>query len=330
MIKSNLLNLFLVLSFSISVFSCSEETSLFTITPPSTIEQNNQVNISAEQKFEKGLVKLFSTSQEISEQATSNDLFPGGIPGIDTSDIQQGKRPVCYFLSALAGLSLQRPQDIQNLVKANEDGTYTVTFPGLPESKRVITVDAPTEDEMLFNIHKGQDNSIWVPVIIKAISKYWSKNGFLRFFKGDTDAAHWGGAWEGIEIVTGNVADFMLVNVNTNDRILNKINQGLINKKLVSVSTFGKGNNPKQVNEIKLSRGHVLSALSVDLNNKTITVRDPYGHVKRLGENKEIYQDRSTDGVFTLKVEDFRKYFFDVAIETDKKSNFFSRLRFLK
>lgn len=326
MTKKNLLKLVLSLSITTSLFACSVDT----VDTLANIEQNNQVNISAEQKFEKGLVKLFSTSQEISEQATSDDLFPGGITGVDPSDIQQGKRPVCYFLSALAGLSLQRPQDVQNLVKANEDGTYTVTFLGLPESKRVITVDAPTEDEMLFNIHKGQDNSVWVPVIIKAISKYWSQNGFLRFFKGDTDAAHWGGAWEGIEIVTGNVADFVLVNVNTNDRILTKMNQGLMNKKLVSVSTFGKGNNPKQVNEIKLSKGHVLSALSVDLNNKTITIRDPYGHVKRLGENKEIYQDRSTDGVFTLKVEDFRKYFFDVAIETDKKSSFFSRLRFLK
>lgn len=325
--KKSLVKIFLALSLTTSIFACSIED---TVIQPKPVIESNDVTISAEQKFEKGLIKLFSTSQELSEEATSQDLFTGGLSGIDPDDIQQGKRPICYFLSALTGLALQRPQDVENMVKENENGTFTVTFLGLPESKRTITVDRPTEDEMLFNIHKSEDGSIWVPVIIKAISKYWSKNGFLRFFKGDTDEAHWGGAWEGIEIVTGHIAEFILVNLNSNEKLLTKMNQALLNKKLVSVSTFGKGNNPKIVNEIKLSKAHVLSVLSVDTINKTVVVRDPYGHVKRLGENKEIYQDRSTQGRINLRIEDFRKYFFDIAIETDKKSNFFSRLRFLK
>lgn len=274
---------------------------------------------------ETAMMGIFSQTMKTS----SSDLFPSDA---SASDIQQALRPVCYFLSALAGLAHHRPEEVKKLIVENPDGnSFTVTFPGLPKGKNVITVNREELTDFGVYINKGKNGSIWTSVAIKAIAKYWSEHGLLRFLKSKSDAGDWGGAWEGIEIVTGNIADFMLVNVNTNDRILTKIDTALKAKKLVSVSTFGKGNkNPKKVGEIKFSSAHVLTALSVDLTQKTITIRDPYGKFKKVDIDGAISEDKTTDGVMTLPISDFRKYFADIAIETNKKSNFLSRLRYLK
>lgn len=259
---------------------------------------------------------------------SNSDLYP---TSPSSSDVQQALRPVCYFLSALAGLAYHRPEEVQKLVIDNGDNTYTVTFPGLARGRNVVIVKKEEVTDIGVYINKGKNGSIWAPVAIKAIAKYWDNHGLLRFLKSESDAADWGGAWEGIEIVTGHIADFMLVNLNTNDNILKKIDAALKVKKLVSVSTFGKGNTkPTKIGELKFSAAHVLTALSVDLVNKTITIRDPYGKFKKIASDGAIIEDKSTDGVMTLPIADFRKYFADIAIETDKNGTGFSRLRFLK
>lgn len=274
---------------------------------------------------EASMMGIFSQTMKTS----SSDLFPSDA---SASDVQQALRPVCYFLSALAGLAYHRPDEVKKLVQENPDGnSYTVTFPGLPKGKNIITVNRDELTDLGVYINKGKNGAIWPSVAIKAISKYWSSHGLLRFLKSKSDAGDWGGAWEGIEIVTGNVADFMLVNLNTTDRILTKMDKALKEHKLVSVSTFGKGNkNPKKVGELKFSSAHVLTTLSVDLTQKTITIRDPYGKFKKVDIDGAISEDKSTDGVITLPMTDFRKYFTDIAIETNTKSNFISRLRYLK
>lgn len=316
--KTVLLGLVCITSFNLT--ACSDDIS----TLPNQ-ESINSVIDSGSKTEETQMMGIFSQTMN----ASSTDLFPSDA---SASDIQQSLRPVCYFLSALAGLANLRPEEVKKLIVENPDGnSFTVKFPGLPSSKNVITVNRDELTDFGVYINKGKNGSIWASVAIKAIAKYWSKNGLVRFLKSKSDAADWGGAWEGIEIVTGNVADFMLVNLNTNDRILSKIDTALKAKKLVSVSTFGKGNkNPKKVGEYKLSSAHVLTAISVDTINKTVTIRDPYGKVSKVDIDGAITEDRSTDGVMTLPINDFRKYFADIAIETNKKSNFLSRLRFLK
>jgi uncharacterized protein YvpB len=123
----------------------------------------------------------------------------------------------------------------------------------------------------------------------------------------------------------------MAVPLNTNDRIFTKIATAINQRKLVSVSTFGKGNmNPKKQGEFRLSNVHVLTVLSTDPYKKTITIRDPYGYLKVVDSTGNLIDDYSTDGRFTVDMPTFRKYFMDIAIETDKKSNFISRLRFIK
>lgn len=329
MLKNKFLSLFLTLSIVGFTSSCASDDIA---TLPEETQTTQQMSISAyESGVESSILKIFNSNDDAAITENASEMFTKGFQDITVSDIQQGKRPICYFLAAVGGLAYQRPSDVPKLMHENPDGTYMVSFPGLAKDKRNIVVTKPTEEEMSYFIHKGKNGSIWVPILAKAIAKHWSKNGFFRFFKSNTEAANWGGGWEGIEVVTGHVADFMLVSINTTDRILTKTGDALANKKLVSVSTFGKGNvNPKNVGEIKFSKAHVMTLLSVDKTAKTFTIRDPYGTVKKLTADGSIYEDPSTDGVFTLKAEEFRKYFNDIAIETNTNSNFISRMRYLK
>ncbi len=312
----------LILITSLNITACSDSSNI--LTADEQVQQITNPSELSTKSDESAMLGIFSNVAKVS----SSDLYPSDA---SASDIQQALRPVCYFLSALAGLAYHRPEEVKKLVVDNGDNTYTVTFPGLPKGKNIIIVKKDEITDIGVYINKGKNGSLWAPVAVKAIATYWSKNGLLRFLKSKSDAGDWGGAWEGIEIVTGNVADFMLVNVNTSDRILSKIDAAIKTKKLVSVSTFGKGNTkPKKIGELKFSAAHVLTALSVDTLNKTITIRDPYGSYKRVATDGAIEEVKETDGVMTLPITDFRKYFTDIAIETNKKSNFLSRLRFLK
>lgn len=305
---------------SFNITACSTDVDL--------LSNQESITTPADSTIKSDEVALMSVFSEAAKE-NSSDLYPSSP---SASDVQQSLRPVCYFLSALAGLAYHRPEEVKKLIVENPDSnSYTVTFPGLPSGKNVITVKREELTDFGVYINKGKNGSVWASVAIKAIAKYWSTHGLLRFLKSNSDAADWGGAWEGIEIVTGNVADFMLVNANTNDRILTKIDAGLKAKKLVSVSTFGKGNtHPSKPGELKFSSAHVLTTLSVDTVNKTITIRDPYGKFTRVAADGGLSDDKSTDGVMTLPINDFRKYFTDISIETSKKSNFISRLRYLK
>lgn len=48
--------------------------------------------------------------------------------GISPNDVEQGKLGDCHVLSSLAAVATQNPELIRNMIRANPDGTYTVTF----------------------------------------------------------------------------------------------------------------------------------------------------------------------------------------------------------
>jgi len=48
--------------------------------------------------------------------------------GISPNDVTQGNLGDCYVLSSLAAVATQNPDLIRNMIRANPDGTYTVTF----------------------------------------------------------------------------------------------------------------------------------------------------------------------------------------------------------
>jgi len=97
----------------------------------------------------------------------SHNLYATADPlkSIKSDAVRQGWLGDCIFESALAAIADSNPQLIQDAIKDNHDGTYTVTFPGAKDFP--ITAKAPTYQEQgLFN-HASKDG-IWASVMEKA------------------------------------------------------------------------------------------------------------------------------------------------------------------
>ena len=58
----------------------------------------------------------------------TNFTGPLFIDGAKPEDVQQGQIGDCYFPAAMAAIAKQNPDAVNNMVKDNGDGTYTVTF----------------------------------------------------------------------------------------------------------------------------------------------------------------------------------------------------------
>ncbi len=305
-----------------------------------TLDINEKFLSKIGMKTDKGqqvIVKLF----EMDEKA-----LPGGSEAISVTDIQQGHRPTCYLLGATSALTHQRPQDIMKLIEKNNDGTYTVTFPGLPETKKVtaniitplginpfqpkieiknankITVQPPTTEELKNYTHKGLNNSTWVAIVDKAYNQYCQNYGikanYIPFYPKEK-ASDYGMPWEGVQALTGNKTEHYTVDLTRDSKMLNSVKEALDNKRIVVACTIGKGDTKPDKGELRMSNAHVFGIMDVDTKNKTITVRDPYGQVQYMGDNKKLIDDRSKDGFLVLSMDKFNKYFTDLVIETKNK-----------
>jgi hypothetical protein len=101
----------------------------------------------------------------------SADLFAGANPedAISPDAIRQGSIGDCYFLAALASVAHSNPERIQNMIRDNRNGTFTVTFPGAPQYP--VTVSAPSEAEMgLYN--GGSKFGTWAGVMERAYGQW--------------------------------------------------------------------------------------------------------------------------------------------------------------
>lgn len=282
------------------------------------------------------IVDLF----ELDEKA-----LPNGVSGVSVSDIQQGDRPTCYLLGATTALTQQRPKDILKLIEKNKDGTYTVTFPGLPETKKKsipvipgalpfaqpkieiknankITVKAPTEEELKKFTHKGLDNSTWVAIIDKAYNQYCQNYGlkanYIPFYPKEK-ASDYGMPWEGVQALTGNKTEHLTVDFTRDKKIMDKVEAALKDKKVVVACTIGKGDTSPKKGELRMSSAHVFGVMAVNREKNTITVRDPYGDADYMGDNKKLITDRSKDGFLELSMEKFNKYFTDIVLEKNER-----------
>ena len=61
--------------------------------------------------------------------------------GVKPEDVQQGALGDCFFPATMAGIAQARPDAIQNMVKKNDDGTYTVRFYNNSGTAKYVTVD---------------------------------------------------------------------------------------------------------------------------------------------------------------------------------------------
>ncbi|MGD9682929.1 MAG: C2 family cysteine protease [Candidatus Obscuribacterales bacterium] len=105
----------------------------------------------------------------------------GGNPleSIRPEAVEQGNVGDCFFMSATLSLASKNPQAIKDMIRENNDGTYTVTFPGAPD--RPITIDKPTPAETAI-YGASTEHGIWPAVLEKAFGEYRHRYEYQRSF----------------------------------------------------------------------------------------------------------------------------------------------------
>lgn len=186
----------------------------------------------------------------------------------------------CYFVAAMASLAKVHPEAIKNMITVNDNGTYTVKFPGASEA---ITVNQPTKEEM-DSVGGNTKYGVWPVVLMKAYGKYCGGG------KHDIDGSDGGSAFSaGVKILT----DKGVVNYGIGYMIPLQSWSGLNEELRDALSTANPSDRlPVTVSTSKspfsdstkdgFVRGHVYSVLAYepnvnDIKQSKVTVRNPWG-----------------------------------------------------
>jgi len=261
------------------------------------------VSTSSDAKWVLPLVVTAMRTKESQGSDISHDLFASTDPleSIKPDAIRQGFIGDCYFLAALAAVARAHPETIQQMIKDNEDGTYTVKFPGTPSEK--ITVTAPTEAELGLYSH-GSKYGIWAPVIEKAYGKYCQQHFWRRgpanISGGNTpqEGADGGGSVvRAMELLTGNDTDRDDLALTLDSTTKQKLTEALQSRPAKAVTCASQNATPASiaalltplndpfgdfVGETKngFAANHAYTVIGFDPNGPdggTVTVRNPWG-----------------------------------------------------
>lgn len=205
---------------------------------------------------------------------------------INAAGVEQGKYGDCYFMSSLASLSNtdQGKQAIHDMITVNDDGTYSVRFPG--DKNAPVHV---TEDDIK---NAGvQSPSKWANVIETAFVNYTNAVGGPQMENIDV-LARVQNARQAMDLLTGNSSvqtdQFSATDVGEQQptigatskaNVEGDLNDAFQNGRPVVASashkglTFALGEN----NAGPLQDAHVYSVVGWDPQSKTVTVRNPWG-----------------------------------------------------
>lgn len=239
-------------------------------------------------------------------------LFADGdaIKSISPEAIKQRSIGDCYFEASLASLAKERPEDIEKMIKDNNDGTYTVTFPGAPNEP--IVVKAPTEAELgVYNA--ASEYGIWANVIEKAFGQYRQSHGLAGLTdwipgkqeQTPTDGADGGGfTTEAMNLLSAKKSSMSLSYWNSEDAIANQIKEALRDSRMVTAGTPGVTDKERLANGYPTRHAYSVVGYREDAQgHRFITVRNPWG-----GEGK--------DGTSEVSIEEFKRTFDTFSIES--------------
>jgi len=232
-----------------------------------------------------------------SQGATYQDLHgvpfiqgQGDAKAVDPNDVSQGGIGDCYYMSSLATIAQQHPEVIQNAIKQNDDGTYTVSLyekrpwyqpwgPEFTKKEINITPELPARDGNAIFAHTGDETNgqkeLWVGLMEKAFAK---EHGSYKSIEGG-----WGN--EAMEALTGKSSDTYSPGKMNIQQLADLHTQG----KGITVSSaadykLGPIDLPDTVSRNPLYKNGTLVAnheywiSDVDTKNNTVTLRNPWGY----------------------------------------------------
>ncbi|MBI5172583.1 MAG: hypothetical protein HY986_06820 [Candidatus Melainabacteria bacterium] len=180
----------------------------------------------------------------------------------------------CFFVATTLAVAQQNPEIIKDMIRDNQDGTYTVTFPG--DRDNPITIKAPTDTEKAL-FHESSSAGGWGAVLEKAYGA-WSLESPERrqvrdwFVSRDlpSEGAYGGESLVGgaLKFLTGKDIDRDYLALSSEVEVREKLNSAL------------NGEKHEPVLFTRIKPAHVLAVSSFDpagAEGGTISYIDPLG-----------------------------------------------------
>jgi len=242
--------------------------------------------------------------KKIDEQP--RELFVNGIPRI--SAIRQDFTTDCYFLSAAGALAHVNPQALVRLIDRNQDGSFTVTFPGQPP----VRVPAPTDSEVAtYTISK---DGIWLNVLQRAyaILRIQHEPGQPTTREPLDSVGFRLGSTRVMELLTGHASRAILLPAQTHE----PIDDRLIAQTRTEIQTA-----LRDRREVTTSSAHHAYAIvAYDAAHDLVTVHNPYD---RPGVEEWIRGEkvqRTAEGFFVIPTAQFVANFHNVRVEENRRA----------
>lgn len=238
---------------------------------------------------------------KLAYQAIDGELF--GASGPSEADITQGGLGDCFFLASLAAVVADDPRAVQEAIRSNADGTYSVRF-HKDDGKAVwITVDGDLPVDQKGNLayasganSDGDDKlELWVPIMEKAYASFKDQYGRDDGIDGYKDLDRGGSASAAMLALTGKSARY--VSTPSSDSALEGLLFAANDGAKVVVST------KRDANEGWVQR-HAYTVLGTyeKEGQMMVRLRNPWGST----EPDEALADGQDDGVFDVALDDLK------------------------
>lgn len=230
------------------------------------------------------------------------------VDGVSFDDVVQGSIGDCYMVAAFSSLAAKDPKIIENAIKDNGNGTYTVRFYegngyGTPRPVN-ITVDGDIAQSAMGSARYGKSRDskeLWVGILEKAYAQW--KGGYEAVGNGGNSGAVF-------TALTGKPSSYTSTTSSTADRIYSTIDNAISTGKPVTAGTFGKDSGV-DYNGTGVYAWHAYTVLGTSEENGTryVQLRNPWG-----SHDGGTIRDGKDDGIFKLPMADFMKLYQSVNI----------------
>lgn len=277
--------------------------------------QNNPsiANNSEERALINGVNRSFEVTGERLQNVNHGLYGDSANPrnSISPDAVRQGSEGDCVFQADVAALAHSNPGAIQNMIRDNHNGTYTVTFPG--DREHPVTVPAPTDAEMAQH-GGGSEHGVWPAVLERAYVDYAHSHGR----PGDSAYTPGDSREETARVM------HLLTGRNGQDRDMSDVSDAdmqriLANSNRQPVSVFANNERCAEIgwsdnrdDATGLQRGHAYSVTGYDPQTHQVRLRNPWGSGEPVDANGRP-RDGVDDGEFTMSYEEYRRTFHRVS-----------------
>ena len=207
---------------------------------------------------------------------------------IHPNDVDQGAIGDCWIMATMTSVAQENPRIIEDMIRRNENGTYTVTFhDGDDEVEITVTADVPVDSdgEPIFAEfphsgvdQNGSDYELWPAIIEKAYARY----------RGDYREIEGGRAEEALEAMTGVPSE----SHDMDDLSLEELADIHSAGGAITMSSLDDADETDYYSDGLLVPGHAYYVTDINEEAGTITIRNPWGfHIDPLTLTLEEYRE---------------------------------------